>query len=377
MMPRNEYYLLGDLMKEINKEGAANSSINESDKKSISNPEEKTIHSSLTLDEASIKLSHSPEILEDLQSINECKEKFKNKKTIMNAFKSQKMTISLQKILKTSPNNITEKIVLLLSGSFSYIMKNKNGNYFCRDLFRIIKKEQRIKILIEINNSLYEDSLDKYATHPIQVLIDMANTPEEYKLLISPFNDVNRILLASINSNASYVIKKLIIKIPEIFRSVFNELMLTLIHVLSLDMYGVFIVKLFISYTRNEIILKQIFNIILNNFINISFNQYGNYLVKYILDNWWDSTYYINNFKKMIINNFHILARNQFSYHICEEYIDLCNYNELQFLLYFLKCNNIYNILLEDKFANYSIKKLVSFITFKNPHNNVNNNKKI
>ena len=70
-----------------------------------------------------------------------------NKSTILSAFHSQRNTIILQKSLSEINKDTINFIVQELSGTFSKIIKNKNGNYFCTDLFKLCDKEQRILIL--------------------------------------------------------------------------------------------------------------------------------------------------------------------------------------------------------------------------------------
>ena len=69
-------------------------------------------------------------------------------------------------------------------------MKDKNGNYFCKDLFKECTQEQRIKILNEFFQTLSEDCINNYSCHPIQVLIEKASL--EYKLILHSFNDYNK-----------------------------------------------------------------------------------------------------------------------------------------------------------------------------------------
>ena len=220
-------------------------------------------------------------------------------------------------------DNILEE----LSGTFRIIIKNKNGNYFCSDLLKVCNKEQKIKILKELSENISKDCTDEFATHPIQNLIELASDEEEYKLLLASFNDMDSILMASLNQNGSYVIQKLIVHIPERFRIEFNSIFVKFVCILSRDMYGVCTVKKFIGYTKNELIVKQILNSILTNFVNISANQYGNYLIQYLLEKWWKTGEGVY-LKKLITSKFQILASNHFSSYICDLFLKLCSSEE-------------------------------------------------
>ena len=267
-----------------------------------------------------------------------------SKENIILTFNNQQSSKKLQKDLLGASKELIDFILEQLSGIFRIIIKNKNGNYFCSDLFKICNKEQRIKILKELSDYISDDCTDEFGTHPIQKLIEFSFSEEEYKLLLMSFNDINRILMASLNHNGSFVIQKLIVHIPETLRMDFNLIFVKLICILSRDMYGVCTVKKFIAYTKNELIVKQLLNIIITNFISISDNQYGNYLIQYLMEKWW-KTEEGKNLKKLIISKYHILYKNQYSYYICDLFLKLCNDEERKLVLSSL-CNyptTIYN----------------------------------
>ena len=101
--------------------------------------------------------------------------------------------------------------------------------------------------------------------------------------------------------------------------------------ILTRDMYGVCTVKKFIGYTKNELIIKQLLNSLMINFVNIANNQYGNYLIQYILEKWW-KTEEGKYLKKMIVSKFQILSTNHYSAYICDLFLKLCNNEERKIL---------------------------------------------
>ena len=70
-----------------------------------------------------------------------------SRQNIINALMDQNKTIYLQRKLRTISKNEIDYIIGQLQGIFREIMKDKNGNYFCSDLFKECDQEQRIKIL--------------------------------------------------------------------------------------------------------------------------------------------------------------------------------------------------------------------------------------
>ena len=244
-------------------------------------------------------------------------------------------------------------------------MQDKNGNYFCSDLLKKCNQQQRLKILMEIYRNIRYLCLNEFGTHPIQKLIELSKGFEEHKLILASFNEPKYIFNAAINSNGAFVIQKIIIYIPEEHRKKFNLYVLGKIKELSFHMYGIGIVKQFMLHTKDSKILKDIFNCIITNFMNISQNQYGNYLIQEILRKWWHETY-CEFIKNLIIENAILLACNEFSSHICELYIFLSNNEQKKTLLASLlknlpnQDNNIggINFSNQNKYYNKVVKKL-------------------
>ena len=288
-------------------------------------------------------------------------------------FKNQKLTKEYQKKLETASMDTIENVVNELSGKYRLAIKNKNGNYFCSDLIKKCNKEQRLKILKELSNTISQDSIDEFGSHVIQKLIEFASGEEEYNLLLFSFNDSNSILKTSMNPNGTYIIQKLIVHIPEKFRMKFNLIFVNFVLTLSKDAYGVFTVKKFIGYTQNELIRKQLLSSIYNNILYISTNEYGNYLVQYLLEKWWKSQEGIY-LKKIIFSKFLILASNYYSSFICDLFYKLCNDDEKKTLTTFIKTNNK---MLNDIYKNNDIKNnRIPTCIYQIMSNDNNNNQK-
>lgn len=137
-------------------------------------------------------------------------------------------------------------------------------------------------------------------------------------------------------------------------------------------MYGVCIVKIFLSYTKNEIMSNEIFGIINLNIIDICHNQYGNYLVQYILQNFWKDSQ-VNYIKKQIIEKFGDLASEKFSSHICNLFVELSEQNERIWLMNYLVNKGYFGFLSKNKFGSYIINKLMKSLSIGNNNNGGNN----
>ena len=343
-----ERYCLGGLMKDIEKELSIEDLDNSNEGTSYKSSKDKKFFSNDTYF-PQFSTFFSP-ALENINLFSKSKESEKNEeeekkiqskfsqKYILECFNSQKETIQLQKSLGEEPKEKIDEIIKELKGIFRTVIMNKNGNYFCSDLLKVCSQEQRIEILKELSPFISEDCTHEFGTHPIQNLIELSSSEEEYKLLLASFNDYNKVLLASLSQNGSFVIQKLIVNIPEKIRFQFNQIIVQFICILSRDMYGLCVVKKFIGYTRNELIVKQIFNTIIKNFVSISSNQYGNYLIQYLLEKWWKTPEGVY-LKKIIVSKFQILSGNHYSSYICRLFFKLCNNEEKKEFL-----SNINNI---------------------------------
>ena len=106
------------------------------------------------------KVSEAFQMLQNTQSTN-----FQlTKKAILTSLKNQKTTIILQKIIMEAKSDVIESIVNELKGEYRRIMNDKNGNYFCTDLFKICNQKQRIQILQELYQTLSDDAVNNYAS---------------------------------------------------------------------------------------------------------------------------------------------------------------------------------------------------------------------
>jgi hypothetical protein len=221
--------------------------------------------------------------------------------------------------------------------------------------------------------TLCDDCLDDFGTHSIQTLIEYSSSQEEYKIILSCFNDCTKIKKAAINSNGFYVIQKIISHIPENFRMEFNCLFLKLFYQLSLDIYGISTVKAFIYHTKNEEILNHIGIITYNNFLEIAKNKYGNYLIQCMLEHWGNSKPGIK-LKKMCIAYFGELMENHYSKYICDLFIDRANIEEKKIVLaILLKNKQNFNIFSANKDKNKNKDKGNMQIKNNNNKNEINN----
>ena len=275
-----------------------------------------------------------------------------NKTIIMNSLSEQKTAIILQKILMESSDEEIILIVHELKGEFRKLIFDKNGNFFCKDLFKICGQREHIIILKELYQTLSEDCCNNYATHPIQALIEFSSCEEEYKLILYSFNDYNKLLYASLDPNGAFVIQKIIIRIPERFRGEFNFIFTSFIRFVCKKKYGIVVVKKFIEFTRSETTTQHMMNIIKSNFMDFAADKYGNYLIQFILEKFANFREGIE-IKELIFKNFNKMCQSKYSSFICELYVKKLKNEEKNELIKTLDLNMLKNCI-----NNYAVSLL-------------------
>ena len=302
----------------------------------LKNPEQNDINQS---NNPNSELAETPQIKSQNENLEENSNKYPsnqnnkyfnlqvNKMAIMNSIKDQKATIILQKIIMGMNSEQIKSIVHELKGEYRKLILDKYGNFFCKDLFKICSQKERSIILSELYPTLSEDCMDNYATHPIQTLVEYSFTEEEYKLILFSFNDNVKLFLATIDPFGSYVVQKIIDRIPERFRKEFNYIFSSFIDSACQKKYGIVAVKKFIECTVSEIVTQKIMNIIRNKFMDLAKDQYGNYLIQYVLEK-WAIFKEGQEIKNLVEKNFDVLCKTKYSSFICESYCKLYNKND-------------------------------------------------
>ena len=288
------------------------------------------------------------------------------KDNIFMYLRDQTSTITLQREVMGADEKELDYLINEFKGLFRKILKNKNGNYLCSDLFKACSQEQRIKILTELHGTLSEDCLDNFATHPLQVLIDRANNEKEYNLILESFNDYNKFLFAALDSNGAFTIQKIIERIPEKFRTSFNLIFTSFISFISKKKFGVVVVKKFIQCTKSDDVTNLLMEIIRKDFANFAVDQYANYLISFLLVEWKD-TPQGNEIKELVRNNFLWMCEKKYSSFICEKFIKVITHEEKKELINSIDLNE-----LSYKLNNTHFAKIMKALGIYNNQNNIN-----
>ena len=289
-----------------------------------------------------------------------------DKNYIILSFRSQQSTIVLQRAIMGASEQEIEHIIKELTGLFRKVIKDKNGNYFCSDLFKACEQKHRIEVLKELSLFISEDCSNAFATHPIQTLIDRASSEVEYNYILASFNDYNKFLFAALDPNGAYTIQKIIERIPEKFRNNFNIIFTSFIGFIAKKKFGIVVVKKFISCTKNDDVVSLLMNLIRKDFLNYAIDQYANYLIQFLMEKWKDSPEG-NEIKEMVRNNFLTLCEKKYSSFICELYIKIISQEEKKELI-----NSFDSEEIKNKSNNLHFAKIMKALgIYNNPNNNL------
>ena len=292
---------------------------------------------------------------------------------------NSKGALELQKILEKSGFDIKMYFIQLLKREgLTIIMKNTHGNYFFQKLIKDSPEIITSSIISYISEDIIDISKDNSGTFSVQALINE----------ISATNDINTILQKIkgkeiemiYDKNATYVIQKIILKFPDIYRKELNKVIINNFSKLCLDVNGICIVKNFIKTNSIENDKQKMKMIIDNNFILLAQSPYGNYSIQFLMEKF--KSFELNEIFGTLIEGIFKLSIQQFSSNVVEKALEKMDKLNLEKAIdkLFFKGKFIY--LLKNKFGKFVIIKAINCMTqeLRNKFeialiNNINNGK--
>ena len=249
-------------------------------------------------------------------------------------------------------------IQLLKREGLTTIMKNIHGNYFFQKLIKESSEKISSNILALILDDFINISKDNSGTFSMQALLSE----------ISSIKDINKILQKIkgkeiemiYDKNATYVIQKIIMKFPDIYRKDLNEIILQNFSKLCLDVNGICLVKNFIKLNTIESDKQKMKNIITNNFVLLAQSPYGNYSIQFLIEKLNEND--LNEIFEVLNENIIKLSIQQFSSNVVEkalEKMDEFSWEKTVDKLFF---QGKFILLLRNKFGKFVIKKAMNYM---------------
>lgn len=239
------------------------------------------------------------------------------------------------------------------------IMKNIYGNYFFQSLIKKANKDLISRILIYISNDFVDICKDSSGTFSIQGLLDEINLLEEQKAILNFIE--GRELEMVFDKNATHVLRKIILIIPDFLRININNLIIKNFLRFCLDSNGICIIR---NYIKTNTIIKErevIIKITSENLTQIAEDSFGNYCIQFILENW--SNYNLFPIKLKIFEVYERLSFQRYSSNVIEKAIevfdDMCRTCLIKKICFDIKL--IFE-LMNNKFGKFVLNKAINYM---------------
>ena len=307
-------------------------------------------------------------------------------KTTKNNYNSQKNSnirlnnipfLSKMDIKYLSPSyqftlNEIDSILQKLKGHFFQLMTGKNSNYFISNIIINATKKQKLIILSEIYPQIDTLAISEYGSHPLQNLIEKASSKDEIIMIINAITAKNKFIEIAKDVNGTYVIQKIISYFNENFRTKVNQIILNNIVELCNDMFGVCVIKKFINNCQNQECIYFLLVTFINNFVNISENQFGNYAIQIFIDKIALNEKMLSVLEQHIFLNFLRLSVHRFGSRVIENYIEKLRKKKKRKILSILWDKGYIFQLIINKYGKYVISKLLYGFNSENRKNLLN-----
>lgn len=206
-------------------------------------------------------------------------------------------------------------------------------------------------------------SKDETGNYPLQFIVDSFETDEEKEFFLEKYFPCFKEL--SFDKNGNHIIDKSLSKVKLYLLNRFSNIILDNFIEFSSDVYAIKIIKIFIlRVPNNSDFFMRLEEIIFKNLSYCIINEYGNYLIQTIIENWNKkySIRIINSFKGNIIN----LTINKYSSNVYEKLIHKLDKEAVDpFINEFLEKSKdlslIYNYL-KNHFFPFVFKKSISYL---------------
>ena len=281
----------------------------------------------------------------DLDDYNKLKGNF------LNLITSQNGSRFMQKIYVNSDYEVLKRIFNEISSSIADCMVDPYANYFCKKFFGVLKKEERKIFLNSIINKIIDISNSKIGTYPLQAVIAQLDENEEINLIMNAIH--GKIIDLCNNAQGVHVIEKMILcfdetKIQEIYDTIIDNFIQ-----LSSNPNGLFVCKKIIYQSKKKENLLRIREVITKNSMTLIYNQYGNYTIQVAIDTWSRdfSQPIIQSFSSNLIN----LSCQKYSSNVIEKCIEKSDGKLLGEIIDEI-CKNT-NTLIKNSFGNFVLQK--------------------
>jgi hypothetical protein len=201
----------------------------------------------------------------------------------INIIKDHKGSRIFQNYLKNTHSDILHQILMEILPYLKDLIIDPYANYFCRRFFTYLNQKDRNEYLNSIKDSLVELSCNIIGTYPIQGIIEFIGSKTEKQLVINSIK--NYIYKLAFDPYGSHVIEKIISCFEEDLSYFIYDFIINNFLDLSYNQNGICIIKKFVSFIHKVKYHEKIKKIIEENSINLIKHVYGNYVFQVLISN--------------------------------------------------------------------------------------------
>ena len=206
---------------------------------------------------------------------------------IVSIIKNHKGSKIFQKYLKsTHSDEILHLIFVELYSNLEELIIDPYANYFCKKFFTYLNQKDRIDFLKSIEKSLIELSSDSIGTYPIQSIIEHLNTKNEKNIIISGIKEGFTKLIY--DTFGCHVLEKLLTCFEDEYVNFIYTYIFENFLNLTNNSNGIYIIKKILTFTQKNNFHEKLKLIVKKNALFLIKQSYGNFVIQVIIESWED-----------------------------------------------------------------------------------------
>ena len=203
--------------------------------------------------------------------------------------KTQRGSRVLQNYLTKTSLPILNNIYTFISPYLHILLFDSYANYFCLKLFYCLGPTERLSYLNQISPYIFNLSINKVATYPIQCIIANLITHKEKEIVINSINsNVDKL---SFDIYGTHVVEKVLLCLDTSYTQHITQFILDNFIALSCHVNGLCVAKRILTLSAQTGLYRNELIYILNtSCVSLIQNPYGNYALQVVIDQWNESS---------------------------------------------------------------------------------------
>jgi len=286
---------------------------------------------------------------------------------IVSIIKNHKGSKIFQKYLKsTHSDEILHLIFLEIYPNLEELIIDPYANYFCKKFFTYLNQKDRIEFLKSIEKSLIGLSSDRIGTYPIQSIIEHLNNQNEKNIIISGIKEGFTKLIY--DTFGCHVLEKLLTCFEDEYVNFIYTYIFENFLNLTNNSNGIYIIKKILTFTQKNNFHERLKSIVIKNALFLIKQSYGNLVIQIIIESWED----YKEISDLLKGHFFSLSLEKYASNVIERCIEkdkdiLENYiNEI------IESNRISDVM-KSNYGNYVVQKVIKLASGESKKNFVFN----